>query len=391
MAVAHHPAVAEFSVYLHIPYCDSKCPYCDFNSYAAKRWPERDYVAALIAELRAAAAQVTWRDGTVGTIFFGGGTPSLFAPDSIATLLEAVRGCWRQSAPDIEITMEANPGTVDRAKLQGFRGAGINRISFGVQSFHPAHLAKLGRIHSAAQAIEAIGAARKAGFANLNLDLIFGVPGQSVDEWAADLDTAIGLAPDHISAYGLTYEEGTAFYAQKRSGRLQPVAEEIEIAMFNYTRKALAGAGYAAYEISNFAQPGRACAHNLNYWRAGPYLGVGAGAHSFASQPAPGRRWGNEKQPARYIESARRDGHARVSEEPLSDAQARGEFVFLGLRCSDGFAAAAFTRRFGSEFTRAFAHADAFVRDGLLECADGRWRLTERGLLLADSVFATFL
>jgi oxygen-independent coproporphyrinogen-3 oxidase len=383
--------VAPFSLYLHIPYCDSKCPYCDFNSYAVKRWPERDYCAALIAELRAAAAQPAWRDGTVQTIFFGGGTPSLFAPESIAAVLDAARACWGFAAAEIEITLEANPGTVDRARLRGFRAAGVNRVSFGVQSFHPTHLARLGRIHSAAQAIEAIGAARAAGFANLNLDLIFAVPGQTLDEWQADLETAVGLAPEHISAYGLTYEEGTAFHAQRRSGRLAPVAEEIEVAMFTHTRAELAAHGYAAYEISNFARPGRACAHNLNYWRAGAYLGVGAGAHSFAATPAPGRRWGNEKPPARYIERVRAAGHARASEETLSAAQARGEFVFLGLRCRDGFAADGFARRFGVELAGAFPHADAFVRDGLLECVAGRWRLTERGLLFADSVFATFL
>ncbi|MDX2170285.1 MAG: radical SAM family heme chaperone HemW [Deltaproteobacteria bacterium] len=380
-----------FSLYLHVPYCDSKCPYCDFNSYAVKRWPERDYCAALVAELRHAAAEPAWRDGTVQTVFFGGGTPSLFAPESIAAVLDAVRSLWKLAGPDVEITLEANPGTVDRARLRGFRGAGINRISFGVQSFHPAHLARLGRIHSAAQAIDAIGAAREAGFANLNLDLIFAVPGQTLEEWQADIETAVSLGPDHVSAYSLTFEEGTAFHAQRRGGRLLPVAEEIEVAMFTHTRTALAAHGYAAYEISNFAKPGRACAHNLNYWHAGAYLGVGAGAHSFASHPAPGRRWGNEKLPARYIERARRDGSARAGDEVLSDAQARGEFVFLGLRCSDGFAAAAFARRFGSEFAQAFPHAEAFVRDGMLECAGGRWRLTERGLLFADSVFATFL
>jgi oxygen-independent coproporphyrinogen-3 oxidase len=170
-----------------------------------------------------------------------------------------------------------------------------------------------------------------------------------------------------------------------------PVAEEIDVAMFTHTRSFLAAHGYAAYEISNFAHPGRACAHNLNYWQSGAYLGVGAGAHSFSLFAAPGRRWGNEKLPARYLERVRADGHARVGEETLSDTQARGEFVFLGLRCSEGFAAASFARRFGLELGRAFPHADAFVRDGLLECVAGRWRLTARGLLFADSVFATFL
>lgn len=379
-----------FSLYLHIPYCDSKCPYCDFNSYAAKQWPERAYAGALIAELRAAAAQPTWAGGTVQTIFFGGGTPSLFAPATIAALLAAVRELW-PVADAAEVTLEANPGTVDEAKLSGLRAAGVTRVSFGVQSFHDRHLATLGRIHSAAEAIAAIAGARAAGFANLNLDLIFAVPGQAVAEWDADLARATALAPDHISAYGLTYEEGTAFHARRRSGTLMPLPEEAEVAMFTRTRAALAAHGYRAYEISNFARPGRECAHNLNYWRAGAYLGVGAGAHSFAREPAPGRRWGNEKSPPRYIERAIANGDARVSEERLTAAQARGEFAFLGLRCSDGFAVADFAARFGCDPPAAFPHLAALTRDGLIHLAGGRCRLTDRGLLVADSVFATFL
>lgn len=379
-----------FSLYVHIPYCDSKCPYCDFNSYAAKRWPEADYSAALLAEMGAAAAQSTWADGTAHTIFFGGGTPSLFAPETIASLLDGIRALWPVAA-DAEITLETNPGTVDVAKLRGFRAAGINRISFGVQSFDDRHLRTLGRIHSAAQAVAAIEAARAAGFDNLNLDLIFAVPGQTTDEWEADLARAIALRPEHISAYGLTYEEGTAFHAQRRSGALTPLPEEAEVAMFTRTRALLGAHGYAAYEISNFAQPGRACAHNLNYWRAGAYLGVGAGAHSFAPRPLPRRRWGNEKSPPRYIERARRAGSARAGEEILSDAQAHGEFAFLGLRCSDGFAIDDFVGRFACTPADAFPHLGQLTRDGLLELAAGRWRLTARGLMVADSVFATFL
>ncbi len=390
-AGAHHLGVAPFSLYLHIPYCDSKCPYCDFNSYAVKRWPEPEYAAALIAEMRAAAARPEWVDGAIATIFFGGGTPSLFAPATIGAVLDAARELWPWTAPELEVTLECNPGTVDAEKLRGFRAAGVTRISFGVQSFHPTHLARLGRIHSAAQAIDAIGAARAAGFDNLSFDLIFAVPGQTPEEWEADLATAIALAPDHISAYNLTFEEGTAFHAQRRSGAIAPVHEEAEVAMFTRTRSVLTAAGYAPYEISNFARPGRACAHNLNYWRAGAYLGVGAGAHSYAARPAPGGRWGNEKSPSRYLERVGADGHARASEEHLTVEQARGEFVFLNLRCSDGFAAADFTTRFGLDVATAFPHLAALTRDGVLEHAADRWRLTARGLLHADSVFATFL
>lgn len=380
-----------FSLYIHIPYCDSKCPYCDFNSYAAKQWPEQQYCDALAAEMRLASADPAWRDATVQTIFFGGGTPSLFAPASIGRVLEATAELWPWARPDIEVTLEANPGTVDVAKLRGFIAAGINRLSFGVQSFHPAHLAQLGRIHSADEAIVALRAAREAGAANLNLDLMFGVPGQTLGEWDSDLATAASLRPDHISAYNLTYEPATPFGARRQSGTVVAVPEEAEIAMFSRTRAVLAAHGYEQYEISNYAPPGRECVHNLNYWHSGAYLGVGAGAHSFARQPAPGRRWSNERSPTRYIEKVGETGHARVTDETLSPEQARGEFVFLGLRCRDGFAAADFARRFAQEFPSAFPHADSFVRNGYLGEVDGRWRLTERGLLFADSIFATFL
>ncbi|MGD9763254.1 MAG: radical SAM family heme chaperone HemW [Candidatus Binatia bacterium] len=380
-----------FSVYVHIPYCDSKCPYCDFNSYAAKRWPEAAYVEALRAELRGAAERPEWSTGVVQTIFFGGGTPSLFAAASIGCVLDTVRDLWVTVQPEIEVSLEANPGTVDAVKLQAIRAVGVNRISFGVQSFDPRHLASLGRIHSAEQAISAIGSARLAGFKNLSFDLMFAVPEQTPEDWEADLNTALALAPDHISAYNLTYEEGTAFHAQRRNGTLAPVVEEDELAMFTRTRTRLAEHGYAAYEISNFARTGRECAHNLNYWRAGAYLGIGAGAHSFARLPAPGSRWSNERSPRRYIERVAADGHARVSEERLSATQARGEFAFLGLRCTEGVAADAFADRFGVDFDSAFPHAEALCRDGMLERVDGRWRLTARGLLFADSVFATFM
>lgn len=380
-----------FSLYIHIPYCDSKCPYCDFNSYAVKRWPEREYADGLITEMTAYAAQPAWRDGVVQTVFFGGGTPSLFAPETIAAILAAAFRLWPRQRPDIEITLEANPGTVDGAKLRGFAAAGVNRVSFGVQSFQPRLLSQLGRIHGAAEAIDAIGAAQDAGFDDVNLDLMFAIPGQTLQEWNDDLATAVALRTNHVSAYNLTYEDGTAFAVWRRSGALMPVPEEAEVAMFTRTQALLTAHGYAQYEISNYAQAGRECAHNLNYWRAGAYLGLGAGAHSFAREPDPGRRWGNEKSPGGYIERVRTDGHARVSEETLSREQARGEFVFLGLRCCGGFDAAEFERRFDIDFPGAFPHTATFVRDGFLEQTAGAWRLTERGLLFADSIFATFL
>ena len=393
--VPGHP----FSLYIHIPYCDSKCPYCDFNSYAVKRWPEDRYRDALVTELEWYAEQPPWRNGTLQTVFFGGGTPSLFSAESIAGLLASVCRLWPTPLDRLpiaddtccEITLEANPGTVTLEKLRGFVSAGINRLSFGVQSLHPQHLARLGRIHSAAEAIRAIEMAHEAAVPNLNLDLIFAIPAQTLAEWEDDLRAAVALAPDHISAYNLTFEEGTAFEAKRRAGALKPLPEETELAMFTHADEILEAAGYAHYEISNYALPARECRHNLNYWHAGQYLGVGAGAHSFAQTPDFGRRWSNEKVPDRYLALVQSAGHARAFDEAISEEQARGEFVFLGLRCRTGFDGSAFAHRFGVEFPTAFPHVASLQRDGLIEQADQYWHLTDRGLLVADSVFATFV
>jgi oxygen-independent coproporphyrinogen-3 oxidase len=386
--------MSQFSLYLHLPYCPSKCPYCDFNSYAATQWPEAEYTSALIAELRHYATLPPWR-GEVGTIFFGGGTPSLFRPESIAAVLRAVESLWPspqwQAAISPEVTLEANPGTVTIEKLRGFREAGVNRVSFGVQSFHPAHLKTLGRVHDEHEAVAALEFARAAGFDDLNLDLIFAIPEQTPEQWERDLQTAISLGPDHLSAYNLTFEEGTAFHAQRAKGLLRPAAEEFEVAMFTRAQHILGAAGYEHYEISNYARSGRICRHNLNYWRGGSYLGVGAGAHSFAIEPEPGVRWNNERSPAVYLQKIAAHRQARVSEETLTSSQARGEFVFLNLRVRDGFEGLTFERRFGCGFLGAFPHAASLERDGLLLHDGDSWRLSERGLLLADSVFATFL
>lgn len=377
----------DFSLYIHVPYCDSKCPYCDFNSHAVRRWPEDRYVASLQCEMRAAALRPEWRDGVVQTVFFGGGTPSLFDPASIKTLLRTVGECWSIGA-GAEITLEANPGTVDAAKLSGFRGAGVNRLSFGVQSFNDQFLATLGRIHDAASARQAVRDAMGAGFDNLNVDLMFAVPGQSVEEWEADLRSAIELGTAHVSAYNLTFEEGTAFFAMRRRGELRPLDEATEIAMYQATARILAAAGFERYEISNYARPGRPCRHNLTYWRLLAYLGVGAGAHSFSP---PDQRWSNELGPEKYMADIENRGHARVREERLSGEQARGEFAFLGLRCCAGIRADEFLDRFGLALLDAFPQCSAMRDRGLLEEVGERWRLTERGLMVADEIFATFV
>jgi len=381
-----------FSVYVHIPYCQAKCPYCDFNSYAAARWPEARYVSALSAELQHYAACAPWCGAEIATIFFGGGTPSLFAPASIRRVLDALRGLWPVAA-EAEVTLEANPGTVTLDTLRGFRAAGVNRVSFGVQSFAPHHLRTLGRIHSAEDARAAVALARRAGFANVSIDLIFALPHQTLAEWEGDLAEACALQPDHVSAYNLTYEEGTLFRLWRARGILRPVPEDIEVAMFTRTQEVLGAAGYRQYEISNYARPGFACRHNLNYWRSGPYLGVGAGAHSYARSggEAAGSRWSNETTPAAYMAAIEQQGQARCSHEHLDARQARGEFVFLGLRCLDGFTAHAFRERFGQDVEEVFPHVAELYDAGLLERSGECWRLTPRGVLLADSVFASFL
>jgi oxygen-independent coproporphyrinogen-3 oxidase len=390
--------MTRFSLYIHIPYCQAKCPYCDFNSHAAMQWPEAEYVATLAAELGHYAGSSSWRGGQIATIFFGGGTPSLFSAHSIGSILETVRAHWAVAA-DAEVTLEANPGTVELMKLEGLRSRGVNRVSFGVQSFHPHHLQRLGRIHGPGEAIAAVRAARQAGFENVNVDLIFALPEQTLTEWEADLEQACALGPDHVSAYNLTYEEGTAFHQWRARGRLRQLPEEVEAAMLERARKLLGAAGYQQYEISNYARPGRACRHNLNYWHSGPYLGVGAGAHSYSGvsdgrAPADGKfgqRWSNVKGPTVYMQLVATIGHARVTTETLDARQARGEFVFLALRCHTGLSATAFRERFGADFTDPFPHVEELRRDGLLSFASGHWRLTERGRLLADSIFATFL
>ncbi len=381
-----------FSLYVHIPYCQAKCPYCDFNSYAAQQWPEERYVNALCTELRAYAHERDWEGRRLQTIFFGGGTPSLFAPSSIGAILDTACALWSADAA-VEVTLEANPGTIDLERLRAFRRAGINRMSFGVQSFHAHHLQTLGRIHGPAEAVAAVQRAYAAGFNNVNLDLIFALPQQTLAEWEADLRQACVLNPLHISAYNLTYEEGTLFHKLRAQGALRQLADEIEVAMFTRTQEVLGAAGYQQYEISNYARPGQQCRHNLNYWRSGSYLGIGAGAHSYAEPGGAdhGKRWSNQKIPAAYIDAVEQEGHARSGLEILDARQAYGEFMFLGLRCLDGITDDQFHARFGTDVSTAFPHVKRLRQDELLQFDQGRWRLTPRGLLLADSVFATFL
>ncbi len=380
-----------FSLYVHIPWCQSKCPYCDFNSHAASAWPEEQYTRALICELEYRASTPACAGQRIKTIFFGGGTPSLFDPKSIGAIIDAANHvCGIEN--DAEITLEANPGTVDLAKLAGMRAAGVNRISFGAQSFNAATLKFLGRIHSADETRAAAKMARRAGFDRLNLDLIFAVPGQTVADVLFDIESVVALEPDHISAYNLTFEEGTAFFTDLKRGRIKQLATDEQAAMYQTVREEIPRRGYAMYEISNYAPPGHEARHNLTYWRGETYLGIGAGAHSYAGDGRGGRRWWNEKLPARYIGAIEERQNAEAGAESIDEATAQSEFVFLNLRLRDGFALADFHERFGRNFECIFGSvATPLFNNGLLTLSGGRIMLTDRGLEMADSVFAEFV
>lgn len=387
------PATEPIGLYVHIPYCLSRCPYCDFNTYAVRSWPEDEYAEGLRSELAAFARTEPFVGRRVATIFFGGGTPSLFRPETIASLIEVAESRFGIAA-DAEITLEANPGTVDEKRLADFRAAGVNRLSLGVQSFDDASLQQLGRHHSAADSRAALRSARAAGFDNLSLDLIYAIPGQDVAACARDLRAAVEIGPEHVSAYGLTYEKGTPLERDRAAGRVVPVDEEVELAMYATARELLGAAGYAHYEVSNYARPGRVARHNRAYWQGVSYLGLGAGAHSYAARGAEGgwgARWSNVRDPNAYAARARATGSAVAEREELTRAQAMGETCWLGLRQMEGLRGSEFRDRFGEEIEQAYPQTGALVAEGLLAWRGERLALTARGLEVADSVFATFL
>lgn len=383
-------AAEPFSVYVHVPWCRHVCPYCDFNVYAAAAPPETEYVTALVAELEAHVAAAPWHGRELASVYLGGGTPSLFSPAAMGVLLDALsRRCGLEAGA--EVTLEANPGTVTREGLAAYRAAGVNRLSLGAQSFHPAHLRTLGRDHEPDDTRAAADAARAAGLDNVSLDLIFGVPGERLADWEADLSAALALAPAHVSAYALTWEAGTPFHAWRARGRLTAVDDDDEAAMGALAVATLEAAGLARYEISSFARPGCASRHNQRYWDGSDYLGLGAGAHSFAASPPPGRRWVNERRPEAWATAVRRGGTAVASEQRLTAAEAMGEFCFTGLRRIAGVDLDTFRRRFARDLAAAFPHVTRLAADGLVEETNGRLHLTARGLLFADTVAATFV
>ncbi|HEY7168047.1 MAG TPA: radical SAM family heme chaperone HemW [Candidatus Binatia bacterium] len=382
-----------FSLYIHIPYCISKCPYCDFNSHVVAQIPETAYTDAILREMNGYAALDDWRGRTVQTIFFGGGTPSTFHPNGIARILDNAVARWR-IASSCEITLEANPGTVDGSYFGGYRSSGVNRISVGVQSFDQRLLKFLGRVHSADEARRALAVVSEAGFDNFSLDLIYANPGQSLTDLEHDLDSALSFRPPHLSAYNLTIEEGTPFGHEFRLGRISLLPEEEELAMGELVEHKLGQAGLARYEISNYARLGSHSRHNVNYWRGGDYLGIGAGAHSYkkrSKSPVMAERWSNEKNPGRYMDHIRQAGHAVVARENNQLITAAGEFMFLGLRMTEGISLQEFEARFQRSPSSFYPEISTWVEEGLMEQSGGALRLSRRGFQVANSIFVNFV
>ena len=388
------PGKGPFSLYIHIPYCAAKCPYCDFNVRVARVIPEADYTAALLGELNCYARSDAWRARGLRTVFFGGGTPSTFPSRSIGSILDKAASLF-SCARDIEISLEANPDSADQKHFSAYRSRGVNRLSLGAQSFQPRLLKFLGRLHSADDTRQALRTAREAGFENFSLDLIYGIPGQSLADLDADLSEALSFQPPHLSAYNLTIEEKTAFHYQLRTGKISPLAEEDEIAMAELIEETLSRAGLERYEISNYAKAGFPSRHNMNYWEGGDYLGIGAGSHSHlrgdGADGVFGQRWHNEKNPIRYMEAVRREGAAVAERENLDLKKAAAECLFMGLRMTKGISVDDFARRFGKDPAEFYPQIGEWLEDGLMERQNGRLRLTRRGLMISNSIFVNFV
>ncbi|UAW98257.1 radical SAM family heme chaperone HemW [Halopseudomonas nanhaiensis] len=378
------PAVSPpLAAYVHIPWCVKKCPYCDFNSHtSATGLPETEYVDALIADLD--QQLIGGESRPLASIFFGGGTPSLFSAASLGRILHALEDRLSFAA-DIEITLEANPGTFEQEKFAGYRAAGINRLSIGIQSFNAGHLKALGRIHDDAEALRAVDMARRAGFDNLNLDLMHGLPGQTVDQALADIAQAIELGPEHLSWYQLTLEPNTVFYSKP------PVLPEDDILwdIQEAGQAQLAAAGLQQYEISAYALSGRRARHNLNYWQYGDFLGIGAGAHGKLTRAdgAVERYW-KTRLPRDYLDPAKAFA---AGSKTIAGQELPFDFLMNALRLVDGVPSRLYGERTGQPLETVAAKLDLAVERGLLEPWQVQLRPTERGRLFLNDLLEMFL
>ena len=376
-------------LYIHIPFCLRKCPYCAFVSHESTG-DLGNYPKLLLEEMRLAAREATPQK-PLQSIYFGGGTPSLLEPAQVSRVIAEADRLFGLSA-QAEITLEANPGTVDSERLAGFLGAGVNRLSLGVQSFADHLLETLGRIHSAQQARDAFSAARSAGFANIGIDLINALPGQTGQMWQEDLLRALQLAPEHISVYGLSLEEQTPFAERYVEDSPLLPDDELAASMFEKADTLLTAGGYEHYEIANYARPGFRSGHNSGYWQRDGYLGLGAGAHSFLRNEPYGSRFGNTPEIDKYVAAIQRGDLARLEATPLSREDAMAEFMYLGLRMADGVEFSDFEQEFGISPEKLYASIfDELVPAGFLGRGRSSIRLTRRGMLLSNQVFARFL
>jgi oxygen-independent coproporphyrinogen-3 oxidase len=380
--------VPPLAVYVHLPWCVAKCPYCDFNSHVAPQsLPQDQYIECLLDDLACDLPSILGRP--VQSVFFGGGTPSLFAPQSIGRFLTELRARLPMAA-DVEVTLEANPGALEHGRFEGYRDAGVTRISLGVQSFNNRHLQALGRIHNCDHVFRAVDELKAAGFDNFNLDLMYGLPQQSVAEARNDLAQAIELHPQHISHYQLTMEPGTVFYH-----RPPPLPDDDSLwEMQKACQAQLAAAGYQQYEVSAYAQEGRQCRHNVNYWQFGDYLGLGAGAHGKVTDVEAQQIWRTvrQKQPREYL-AAQNSAEQRITERrAVLEHELAFEFALNTLRLRSGFTAATFESRTGLPIDSLRPTLDvAQQRKLLLEVAVGEWRPTDFGFRFLTDLQALFL
>jgi putative oxygen-independent coproporphyrinogen III oxidase len=365
------------ALYVHWPFCVSKCPYCDFNSHVRESVDQELWRKALLADLAHEAALLPGRRLT--SIFFGGGTPSLMDPSTVATMIAAAREHW-DASDDIEITLEANPSSVEAARFADLAAAGVNRVSLGLQAFDDTSLMFLGRAHSGAEGLAALEVAQRH-FSRVNFDLIYALPGQSEEHWSTTLDRALGLGTGHLSLYQLTIEPGTRFAALRAAGKLEPLDSDRAAELFELTAERTASEGLPAYEISNHARPGEESRHNLAYWRYDDYAGIGPGAH--------GRRGGmrtvRHKKPENFLNAMARNGHGTVEEETLTARESADEALVMGLRLAEGIDVAAIEKRFGVQLVDRAAAA-RLVDSGHLQWS-GHWlRTTSAGRLLLDHI-----
>lgn len=383
---------ALFGIYIHWPFCLSKCPYCDFNSHAAARIDQGRWRKALETELAHAAARTQGR--TVTSLFFGGGTPSLMDPATAAALIDAAARHWTL-AGDVEITLEANPGTVDAARFADFRAAGINRLSLGIQALDDRALRALGRIHDLNDAVRAIELAR-AIFPRLSFDLIYARPDQDPAGWREELALALALAGEHLSLYQLSLEPGTPFFTRHEAGHFPLPDDDRAAALYDLTQEMCAAAGLPAYEVSNHARPGAECRGNLLYWQGGEYAGIGPGAHGRLRTGENPRRieaLRQESSPEIWLDLVETRGHGAAEEMPLSPQERIEELVMMGLRLTDGIEKPRFFRQTGRELEQTLDRSalETLSAEGLLECTDRALRVTAKGRLLLNAVTSALL